>query len=251
MYVRACPDGAISHTTARFALFSRFGVPRDNNGHLSNPRGSAQPVIPKTVARNGPAAAKASGAIVFRPTPTWLRPAVGRVGAQVVLHTELASLEGPLTNRRRSVRLGLCFLDARRYTKAPYGIVIHFFEISLFQRKQFEPLLAARPNEEVQAGSSGPLKTPLPGGIGHPTGKTSEGRCAELSKSPPARKADRYTLFVHHRRPKIHVAFWATRRYSAFREGVSAARSIIIRVSGVRVPTPVTLGWRRKFLFHK
>jgi len=68
--------------------------------------------------------------------------------------------------------LGLCFLGARRYTKAPYGIVFHFFEISLFQRKQFEHLLAARPNEEVQAGSSGLLKTPLPGGIGHPTGKT-------------------------------------------------------------------------------
>ena len=189
MYVRACPDDTISHTTARFALFSRFGASRDNNGHLSNPRGSAQAALLQTVTRTGPTAAKASGAIVFRPTPTWLRPAVGRVGAQVVLHTELASLEGPLTNRRRSVRLGLCFLDARRYTKAPYGIVIHFFEISLFQRKQFEPLLAARPREEVQAGSSGLLKTPLPGGI-RPSDGEDFGRPLCRIIKEPARKAD-------------------------------------------------------------
>ena len=146
------------------------------------------------LAPTGADAAKAPGAIVFRPTPARLATSAGRAGAQVVLRKRLASSEGPLTNRRRSVRLGLCFLGARRYTKAPYGIVFHFFSISTFQRKQFEHHLAARPHEEVQAGSSGLLKRPLPGGIGDPTGKTSEGRCAELSKSPPARKADRHMV---------------------------------------------------------
>ncbi|HUT11993.1 MAG TPA: hypothetical protein VMY42_15945, partial [Thermoguttaceae bacterium] len=128
---------------ARFATFFPVGASNDNNRHLPCPRDLAKGILLQRVAPTGPSATKWLGAIVSRPTPTWLRTAAGRVGAQVVLCTELASLEGPLTNRRRSVRLGLCFLDARRYTKAPYGIVFHFFEISLFQRKQFEHLLAA------------------------------------------------------------------------------------------------------------